>query len=234
MDLKLLRDRRVLIAAAAGVLVLLAGLGAAVMIKARPAPPPLDTASSGSLQVEMGKADAGLDVDRPLRCFVGGQFVGMVSLGDCARRNGVAPGGLNVGLDPTGEVAGAVPDADVLQPLPSAPEPPPAQPRDADADSAGGPASEPVPTSAPAAHSAACWRFVGDWRKVADQMTLDACVQALFAGRCERPGAADYGRWDTDTLRLVTGRVERAADNRTFRPLVKQWQEECAIPNIQE
>ena len=231
MDLKLLRDRRVVIAAAAGVLVLFAGLGAAVMVKGRPQPAPLATASPGSLQVEMGKTDAGLDVDRPLRCFVGGQFIGMVSLGDCARRNGVAPGGLDVGLDPTGAVAGAVPDADVLQPLPTAPQPPPAEAGDVDSSPA---AAEGVPASAPAARSAACWRFVGEWRKVADQMTLDACVQALFAGRCERPGAADYGRWDNDTLRLVIGRVEQAVDNRTFRPLVKQWQEDCAIPNIQE
>jgi hypothetical protein len=59
-------------------------------------------------------------------------------------------------------------------------------------------------------------------------------VLAGFAGRCERPGAADYGRWNGDTLRLVTGRVERAADNRTFHTLVEQWQEECSIPNIQE
>ena len=233
MDLEFLRDRRVVIAAAAGVLVLLVGLGVAVMIGSHRRSASLVAASSGSLQVEMGKTDAGLDVGRPLRCFVGGQFVGMVSLGDCARRNGVAPGGLDVGLDPTGAVAGAVPDADVLQPLPSAPEPPAAEAADADA-AVGTAANEGVPASAPAARSAACWRFVGDWRKVADQMTLDACVQALFAGRCERPGAADYGRWDSDTLRLVTGRVERSVDNRTFRPLVKQWQEECAIPNIQE
>ena len=233
MDLEFLRDRRVVIAASAGLLVLFAGLGVAFMVKGNRQASPLAVASSGSLQVELGKSDAGLDVSRPLRCFVGGQFVGMVSLGDCARRNGVAPGGLDVGLDPTGAVAGAVPDADVLQPLPSAPEPPPGEAADADA-TGGTDANEGLPASAPAVRSAACWRFVGDWRKVADQMTLDACVQALFAGRCERPGAADYGRWDNDTLRLVTGRVERALDNRTFRPLVKQWQEECAIPNIQE
>ena len=65
-------------------------------------------------------------------------------------------------------------------------------------------------------------------------MTLDACVQALFAGRCERPGGADYGRWNGDTLRLVTGRVERSSDNRTFRTLVTQRQEDCAIQTLQE
>src|SRR5471032_3047726 len=108
MDLEFLRDRRVVIAAAAGVLILFTGLGVAVMLRGHRQAESLATASSGSLQVEMGKADAGLDVGRPLRCFVGGQFVGMVSLGDCARRNGVAPGGLDVGLDPTGAVAGAV------------------------------------------------------------------------------------------------------------------------------
>jgi len=230
MDLKFLQDRRVVIAAAGGALVLIAGLGVGLKLKGPRQVMPLAASSAGSLQVEVGK-DEGLDSNRPLRCFVGGQFVGMDSLDDCARKNGVAPGALNVGLDPTGAVAATTPDAPVLQPLPSAPEPPPAGTGDGGAS-----ASEPAATQASAAadQGGTCWRFVGDWRKVADDMTLDACVQALFAGKCERPGATDYGRWNGDTLRLVTGRVERAGDNRTFRTLVEQGQEDCAIPNIQE
>ncbi len=82
--------------------------------------------------------------------------------------------------------------------------------------------------------AAACWRFSGDWRRLPDELTLDACVQALFAGHCERPGAADYGRWSGDTLRLVTGRVERSGDNRTFRTLVKQPTGDCSIPHLSE
>jgi hypothetical protein len=62
-------------------------------------------------------------------------------------------------------------------------------------------------------------------------MTLNACVQALFAGRCEKPGAATYGRWMQQTLRLVPGRVEVSADNRSFRPLTEQGAG-CAIPPI--
>jgi hypothetical protein len=53
-------------------------------------------------------------------------------------------------------------------------------------------------------------------------MTQSSCVQTLFAGRCERPGEATYGRWGAQTLRLVPGRVEVSGDNRTFRTLVEQ------------
>ena len=34
-------------------------------------------------------------------------------------------------------------------------------------------------------------------------MSLNACVQALYAGTCVRPGEALYGRWGETTLRLV-------------------------------
>jgi len=152
----------------------------------------------------------------------------MATFSDCARRNGVAPGALDVGLDPTGAVAATGPDAPVLQPLPGAPEPPPdGTGVDPETISEGALAASGGP-------SAACWRFDGGWRKLADEMTLAVCVQALFAGRCERPGAADYGRWNGQTLRLVTGRVELAGDNRTFRPLAMQAPGNCAIPSVQE
>jgi hypothetical protein len=63
------------------------------------------------------------------------------------------------------------------------------------------------------------------------ELTLNACVQALFAGRCERPGGASYGRWMSQTLRLAPGKVEVSGDNRSFRLLVEQGAG-CAIPPI--
>src|SRR5438045_794696 len=74
-----------------------------------------------------------------------------------------------------------------------------------------GPAATPV---------SACLRYSGGrWRRVSADAGLDACVQSLFAGRCEKPGGASYGRYGGQTLRLVTGRVEVSDDNRTFRQL---------------
>ena len=46
--------------------------------------------------------------------------------------------------------------------------------------------------------------------------------------------AADYGRWGANTLRLVVGRVEWSADNKSFRVLVKQPPGDCAIPHLTE
>ena len=62
-------------------------------------------------------------------------------------------------------------------------------------------------------------------------MDLDGCVQSLFAGRCEKPGAASYGRWGAQTLRLVTGRIEVSDDNRSFQMLAPQGTD-CMIAPI--
>lgn len=233
MNLDILKDRRVLYTAVGGVVALMAGLLIGMGLLSRHGAAPKAPAEPGSLQVQMGKDDPSLDPKKPLRCFVNGQFVGMVSLPECARKNGVATGSLDVGLDPNGEVAAAS-DTSVLQPLPGAPAPPPVQ-----AAATGEAAAPPAPSDAPVAAAAsatgataACWRYAGDWRRIADDMSLDNCVQALFAGRCERPGGADYGRWNGDTLRLVTGKVERAGDNRSFRTLVKQASGDCSIPRL--
>lgn len=226
------KDKRVALAAAGGALALLAGLGIAVGLSSRhnAAPPPVDTsAAPGELHVEMGKEDTSLDPAKPLRCFVGGVFVGMATLNDCAKRNGVATGALDVGLDQTGEIAATTGANTVLQPLP----PPPATVSETVAVEPSQPVA-PAPTPAAASGPvAACWRFNGvDWRKLPDQMTLNDCVQALYAGRCEKPGDADYGRWDSDTLRRVTGRIERSGDNRSFRQLAPQRPGDCAIARI--
>jgi hypothetical protein len=76
--------------------------------------------------------------------------------------------------------------------------------------------------SAAGAPTAPCWRHDSDWRRLPTDLTLNACVQALYAGRCEKAGGATYGRWGEETLRLVPRRVEISSDNRTFRTLVEQ------------
>ena len=214
-------------AAGAVALLLVLGLSVALIMRGHTRAAKVDETAPSSLQVELGHEDPGLDPQRPLRCFVGGQYVGMITLKQCAQKNGVQAGSLDVGLDTSGELAAASDASAVLQPLPSAPAPPAA----GVAGSAPAP-SGPAEASAPA--HAACWRFAGDWRKLGDDLSRDACVQALFSGQCERPGAADYGRWGSDTLRLVVGRVEASSDNRSFHVLIKQSPGDCAIPHLTE
>lgn len=222
-----IQDRKTVLGLGGG-LALLLGLGLAVTIMSRDkrsdAPPP---ASRGGLVVETGAGDEGLDPARPLRCFVGGQFVGMETLAECARRNGVAAAALDVGVDETGALAAANDPGLVLQPLTPAQaaaapvQPPPAAP----------PAAAPAPLPSSGRPVLVCLRHQNNEWRDAGVMTLNACVQALFAGRCERPGAASYGRWGEETLRLVPGRVEISADNRTFRTLIDQGAG-CSIPQI--
>ncbi|MFP5448060.1 MAG: hypothetical protein ACLGHU_04905 [Alphaproteobacteria bacterium] len=227
-----LNDRRVVLSLVGGALALLAGLGIAVGLLARgdDAPAEAPPASKAGLVVETTDMDDGrLDPARPLRCFVSGQFVGEVTLTECAQRNGVATGALDVGVDESGALAAADAAGTVLTPLPppvetvtpaaTAPNTPTAT------DSAPGP-------SAPSAPAGACWRYTdAEWRRLPGDLTLNACVQALFAGRCEASGGATYGRWMQQTLRLVPGRVEVSADNRRFRTLADQGAG-CAIAPI--
>lgn len=219
----LLKDRRVVIAIGV-VLALALGLVIALTAVGRnkesSGPPP---ASQGGLVVEMGREDdAKLDPTRSLRCFVGGQFVGMSTLADCAKRNGVATDALDVGIDVTGELAATGEAGTILTPLPppvetAAPAPAPA-------------ATEAAPV-APRGPVAVCWRYAErSWARMSE-MSLNACVQALFAGRCERAGGATYGRWGDQTLRLVPGRVEQSPDDRSFRTLVEQGTN-CSLPPL--
>ncbi|HEX7885696.1 MAG TPA: hypothetical protein VF474_06940 [Phenylobacterium sp.] len=188
-----------------------------------PSPP----ASEAGLVIDSSSTEDGrIDTGKPLRCFVQGQFVGELSLSDCARRNGVATDALDVGLDETGALAAAQQASAQLIPLPPVEEEPSgpeqAAPPPADTDEA-----EPD-----AAAAGTCWRHGGGrWRRLPDAGDLDACVQTLFAGRCERPGGASYGRFGTQTLRLVAGKVEVADDNRTFRTLVPQAPD-CSLPPV--
>lgn len=203
------------VALAAGVLI---ALGLMSGGRGGKTPPP---ASRGGLVVEASPADDGkMDTARPLRCFVAGQFVGEVTLAECAQKNGVATGSLDVGVDETGALAAADQAGTNLTPLPPSAEP--ATPIQS------APATEAGPAAGPAG---GCWRYAGDWRRLPGDLTLNACVQALFSGRCERPGQATYGRWMQQTLRLVPGRVEVSGDNRSFRTLAEQ-NSACAVAPI--
>ncbi|MDB5436417.1 MAG: hypothetical protein JWR47_2674 [Phenylobacterium sp.] len=215
-----LKDRRTLLALAGAAVALLAGLAIAWTLVGghrgeTPAPPP---ASRGGLVIDSaGAADGRMDPAKPLRCFVAGQAVGELTLAECAKRNGVSTDALDVGVDQTGALAAADPAGAMLTPLP----PPQANgEEEGPAEVAPAPAPLPQVISGP---PAVCWRYAeGQWRKLPSDMTLSACVQTLFAGRCERAGEAAYGRWAQQTLRLAPGRVEISADNHSFRTLMDQ------------
>jgi hypothetical protein len=184
--------------------------------EARPPPP----ASQGGLVIDSGApTPERIDAAKSLRCFVGGRYVGDLSLKDCARRNGVTTDALDIGLDVSGALAAGQPGAAVVTPLPPAAD-----------------AGTPLAGAAPAAPGAAtpaigeCWRYADNrWRKLPSETTLNGCSQALFAGRCETAGGASYGRWAQQTLRLVPGRIEISADNHSFRTLAEQGPG-CSIP----
>jgi hypothetical protein len=222
--MELLKDRRVLLGGGAA-LALVAGLGIALALMNGAKPPAEDPpASRGGLVVETGRADdSKLDPARPLRCFVGGQFVGETTLAECAKKNGVATGALDVGVDETGALAAADQAGLVLTPLP-----PPAETVAVPAPVATPATPAPAVSSAPLA---VCWRYAnGEWRKQPGEITLNACAQQLYSGKCERPGGATYGRWGDDTLRLVPGRVESSSDNRSFHSIIEQGPG-CSIPS---
>lgn len=220
MDLR--TDRRLQFVVGGAVLALLAGLviGRTMMADhdAKKAPPP--PASQGGLVIDVGAQDEGkVSASSKLRCFVAGQFVGESTLAECAKRNGVATGALDVGVDGTGALAAAEQAGTVLTPLPPAETSPfvatPAGP--ATGTAAGGPPG-------------ACWRYAeGRWNRMPSDVSLNSCAQALFAGRCEKPGGATYGRWSEQTLRLVPGKVEVSTDNKSFRTLVEQGAN-CSLP----
>ncbi|HVK43259.1 MAG TPA: hypothetical protein VM471_12320 [Phenylobacterium sp.] len=227
--MEFLKDRRMLLAVIGGAVALLAGVVIATMLVGKSrneqAPPP--PASQGGLVVETGAPDDGrMDPAKPLRCYVAGQYVGEITLAECAKRNGVATGALDVGVDPAGNLAAADQAGTVLTPLPPQTGPViPAQPQPST------PAPAPTVTAA-SGPAGSCWRYAdGGWRKLPNDLTLNGCVQTLFAGRCERPGGATYGRWMQQTLRLVPGKVEVSGDNRSFRPLADQASN-CSIQSI--
>lgn len=219
-------DNRIILGIGAGLAVLAAVVLALVFGSGGDRPTEAPPASRGGLTVAVADAPT-LEPTRALRCFVDGQFVGMATLVECAQRNGLATDALDVGLDESGNLA-AAPTASFV-PVPALPEidlaeleplPDPVIPREA--------ARPPVQRTS----GNACLRHTGsDWRTLSNNMSLDACVQALYSGTCVRPGDAQYGRWGDQTLRLVPRRVEQSNDNSRFRILAEQ-DRDCQFPGL--
>jgi len=226
--MNMLQDRRILAAVGAGA-ALLAGLLIAAFFLGGDEPPAETQAEGPGLQVEMSQDVARLDPTRPLRCFVGGQFIGLATLAECAERNGVAAQSLDVGLDESGELA-AGGELAPLQPIDLAPPtqvaaaaPPALPPLQAPSAPTVNPASGPV---------SECLSYGAEgWRSLGGAMSRNACVQILFDGRCVRGGEGFYGRWGVQTLRLVPGRVEMSNDNSNFTTLLNQGPS-CTLPGL--
>ena len=183
-------------------------------------PPP---AAEGGLQIELAQTDVGPIVPRrPLRCFVEGRFVGEMTMGQCAERNGVAAQALDVGLDQTGALAAVV----------SAAPPPATAEIPVGPEVVATPAVDAVPAppiAAPSAPTGACIRLVGsEQRPLGEALTLETCIQVLFSGRCPNPGDAYYGRWNGQSVRLVQGGTEIDAGG-GYRPLYSQDPRTCLI-----
>ena len=217
-----MQDRRIQLAAGAVVAILLAVLIAVFM--SRSGAPKGDAGPKGALQINAVHEEAKVSQTKPLRCFVGGQYVGDMPIAQCAQKNGVAAQALDVGLDPqTGQVAGG---SAPLQPLPtptSASAPAPAPPASVEKPAIS------TPAAAASAGPAECLRYAGgEWRSAGGAGSLNQCVRVLFDGRCVRAGDALYGRYGALTLRLVPGRVELSPDNRNFRSVVGQ-DEDCNL-----
>lgn len=220
------QDNRIILAIGAGVAVIAAIVLALIFGGSRERPDTPPPASQGGLTVDVSDAPT-ISETRQLRCFVDGQMVGMATLADCARRNGLATDALDVGVDQSGELAaftpppGPPPLVETQQPV----DTPAVQPNPVPV-----PASRPVEPAPP--QGSACLRYTSNgWRQVSASSGLNACVQALYSGACVRPGDAQYGRWGETTLRLVPGRVEQSADNHTFRTLTRQ-DRSCQFPEL--
>ncbi|MFC5345467.1 hypothetical protein ACETK8_07165 [Brevundimonas staleyi] len=233
--MQLPNDNRVIIAIGVG-LAVLAAVVLALMFSGggQPAAPKTQETEEGpgGLQVDLADAPS-LEPTRELRCFVNGQFVGMATLADCAQRNGLATDALDVGLDESGNLA-AAPTASFA--------PPPALPTAVETDTAVPYVATPLPekpqtqpTQQPRVERASgspCMRYTGsEWRQLSNDMTLNQCVQALYAGTCVRPGDAQYGRHGSVSLRLVPRRVEQSNDNTRFRILADQ-DRSCQFPSL--
>jgi hypothetical protein len=217
-------------------LVIGAGLIAAGCRRAKPQ----DAAPAGPLlKVEMGTSTK-LDPESALRCFVHGQFVGMQTPAQCAEKNGVPAGALDVGLDQSGSLAAGAGDAH-LAPIANTVD----DNAVSDAEAAENPAPPTLPpaTSAPTVSAQTalpadgatgdCLRFIrGAWQTSGAGVSLGVCVRTLFAGRCVGPGQTIYGRWGRETVRLMPGRVEISDNNRDFRPLVAQSASDCSLPPL--
>jgi hypothetical protein len=219
-------------------LIIGSGLFAAGCRRAKPEA----TAPAGPLlKVEMGTSTK-LDPESALRCFVHGQFVGMQTPAQCAEKNGVPAGALDVGLDQSGSLAAGAGDAH-LAPIANTVDADSISEARAGENPSPAPATLPSVTPAPSAAlptglptdgaTGDCLRFIrGAWQPSGAGVTLGVCVRTLFAGRCVGPGQTLYGRWGRETVRLMPGRVEMSDNNRDFHPLVAQSASDCSLPPL--
>ncbi|MGO4687801.1 hypothetical protein [Brevundimonas sp. 2YAF1] len=218
------KDNRTVLIVGGGLAVVAAVAAALVFSGGRGKPTEPPPASQGGLTIDLAEAPS-LEPARELRCFVNGQFVGQATLADCAQRNGVATSALDVGLDATGALA-AAPTA-AFAPPPQLPANPAVEPAPTDHGTEVVESGRPAPAAA-----TACLRHTGsEWRSIGNGMSMGACVQALYAGTCLRPGEAEYGRWGDTSLRLVPRRVEQSSDNSRFRTLAQQ-DRNCQFPEL--
>lgn len=207
MDLT--RDwRALLIGGGAAVIVAVMVVVVIAAFRAGDDAPPAEASGPGLVVQRGAQAARPLDAAQPLKCYVNGKLVGEMRVADCAARNGVATGPLEVGVEKP-------PDATPANALVAAvPPPPPPPPMEVALQDGADPE---------AANGRACWSHDGgDWSRAPGGMDLDACVQFLFAGQCLRPGGAVYGRWGDRTLRLAGGRVEMAGAGGGFHALPDQ------------
>src|SRR5438128_2420176 len=93
-------DRRIIIGAGLAIAIVVIGL---VMLATHGNPPQPRDSGSG-LIVEVGHDDK-IDPNRQLPCYVAGKSVGMATQNQCAARNGLPAGQLEVGIDTSGELA---------------------------------------------------------------------------------------------------------------------------------
>lgn len=229
--MQLPNDNRVILAVGAGLAILAAVLLAVVFMGGGEERKGAETEADapGALSVDVADAPE-LQPTRELRCFVDGRFVGMATLADCAERNGLATDGLDVGLDASGNLTAAATASFA---------PPPSQPSDetvlSDPEAATpvvGANPQPAEPRPQRVSGAPCLRYTGsEWRQLSGGMTLNECVQALYAGTCVGPGEAQYGRHGNLTLRLVPRRVEQSNDNTRFRALAEQ-DRGCQFPGL--
>ncbi|MHB8284869.1 MAG: hypothetical protein ACYDD1_09370 [Caulobacteraceae bacterium] len=203
-------------------------LSAGACHRAKPVEP---TPAGAQLKVEMGKSTK-LDPDAALRCFVNGQFVGMQTPPECAQKNGVAPGALDVGLDQSGALAAGA-GGTHLQSLDKAQADSDADDNttdDADADKDQPSDDAPAPRAADA-RLGDCLKYGrSGWVGAGEGVGLNVCARILFDRQCVGPGQAIYGRWGGQTLRVVPGRVEMSDNNRDFHPLLSQNPQDCSLP----
>jgi hypothetical protein len=82
---------------------------------------------------------------------------------------------------------------------------------------------------APPGQVTECYDGRGETARPAGKLKLGSCIEKLFDKVCLAPGEVRYGGWDSNTIRLIDGRVEQAGRDLVFRPLVTQ-QPGCRLP----